>query len=99
MVLTPLINAEGLTFFGFLIGNLVGEAVSGWLSDIIISRRTKANGGIYEPEMRLTVLPLGVFFSVTGLILWGIFIAIDTPWMGPVITAGRARYVDLIVII
>ncbi|GJJ13040.1 hypothetical protein Clacol_007289 [Clathrus columnatus] len=80
---------QGLTFFGFLIGCLIGETLAGKLSDVIVSRRTKANKGIFEPEMRLTAFPLGVFFMATGLLLWGIFVDIPTPWIGPVFVGGE----------
>lgn len=84
------INVEtGLTFIGFLIGSLIGETLAGGLSDLIVARRTKANKGAFEPEMRLAALPFSIFFLATGLLLWGIFVDIPTPWIGPVFVGGK----------
>lgn len=49
---SPLI--QGLLFLGLLIGTLVAEvSCSGRLSDAIVGRLAKRNGGIRVPEMRL----------------------------------------------
>ncbi|GJJ15321.1 hypothetical protein Clacol_009597 [Clathrus columnatus] len=71
-----------------LLGCLIGEIFAGRLSDTIIVRRTISGGAIFEPAMRLYLLPLGVILLTTGLLLWGVFVNIKIPWYGPVIMEG-----------
>ncbi|GJJ15320.1 hypothetical protein Clacol_009596 [Clathrus columnatus] len=78
----------GLAYFGLFLGSQIGEIFAGRLSDTIIVRRTRLGGAIFEPAMRLYFLPLGVISLTTGLLLWGIFVDIKTPWYGPVIMEG-----------
>ncbi|GLA05980.1 hypothetical protein AnigIFM60653_006501 [Aspergillus niger] len=66
---SPLI--QGLLFLGLLIGTLVAEvSCSGRLSDAIVGRLAKRNGGVRVPEMRLwlaypaIVLTAGVYIPI-----------------------------------
>ncbi|KAH7136439.1 putative MFS multidrug transporter [Dactylonectria macrodidyma] len=47
------IGITGLVYLSLLIGYMVGLAIFSSLSDKTVVRMTKANGGVYEPEMRL----------------------------------------------
>lgn len=47
------IGLTGLVYLTLLIGYMAGLAVFSTLSDKTVVRMTKANGGVYEPEMRL----------------------------------------------
>ncbi|KPM34958.1 hypothetical protein AK830_g11606 [Neonectria ditissima] len=47
------IGITGIVYLTLLIGYMAGLAVFSTLSDKTVVRMTKANGGVYEPEMRL----------------------------------------------
>jgi hypothetical protein len=51
----------GLAYVGVGLGFLIGLALVARLSDATVIRMTKANNGIFEPEMRL---PSCVFFAM-----------------------------------
>ncbi|RAH56243.1 MFS transporter [Aspergillus piperis CBS 112811] len=77
---SPLI--QGLLFLGLLIGTLVAEvSCSGRLSDAIVGRLAKRNGGIRVPEMRLWLAYPAIILTAIGLILWGISIDKAYHWM------------------
>ncbi|XRM45399.1 hypothetical protein ABZX51_008495 [Aspergillus tubingensis] len=77
---SPLI--QGLLFLGLLIGTLVAEvSCSGRLSDAIVGRLAKRNGGIRVPEMRLWLAYPAIALTAIGLILWGISIDKAYHWM------------------
>lgn len=80
----------GLSFIGFLVGCLAGELLSGKLSDVIVAHRTRRNGGVFVPEMRLTPLPAGLVLLPLGILLWGVFIQMKAPWIAPVVAGGIA---------
>jgi MFS family permease len=54
------LGVTGLVYICMGLGNLAGWAVVTATSDKGVVRRTKANDGIFEPEMRL---PLSIYFS------------------------------------
>jgi hypothetical protein len=78
----------GLTFLGLLVGALIGESLSGRLSDYIVAKKVKNNGGIFVPEMRLTMLPVALVLIPIGLFLWGALVSVPTHWIGPVVAGG-----------
>ncbi|KAH7160320.1 putative MFS multidrug transporter [Dactylonectria estremocensis] len=47
------IGITGLVYLSLLVGYMAGLAIFSTLSDKTVVRMTKANGGVYEPEMRL----------------------------------------------
>lgn len=77
---TPLI--QGLLFIGLLLGTLFAELfIGGRLSDVIVARLAKKNGGVRLPEMRLWLAyPAGLLTSL-GLIVWGISVDKAYHWM------------------
>lgn len=77
---TPLI--QGLLFIGLLLGTLLAEVlVGGRLSDMIVSRLAKKNGGVRLPEMRLWLAyPAGLLTAI-GLIVWGISVDKAYHWI------------------
>lgn len=63
------LGISGLVYFALLIGNAGGVFIFSKFSDKTIVRMTRANGGVYEPEMRLPsciwfalVLPIPFFW-------------------------------------
>ena len=77
---TPLI--QGLLFIGLLLGTLFAELfVGGRLSDVIVARLAKKNGGVRLPEMRLWLAyPAGLLTAI-GLIVWGISVDKAYHWI------------------
>lgn len=61
----------GLAYIGLGIGFFCGLAVVARISDKTVVRMTKANGGVFEPEMRLSAC---IFFAccvpVTFFLVW-----------------------------
>ncbi|OOF93173.1 hypothetical protein ASPCADRAFT_151615 [Aspergillus carbonarius ITEM 5010] len=77
---SPLI--QGLLFLGLLIGTLVAEvSCSGRLSDAIVGRLAKRNGGIRVPEMRLWLAYPAIGLTVVGLIVWGVSVDKGYHWI------------------
>lgn len=70
---------QGALLLGLLVGLLAAELFcSGHLSDKLMVRLTKKNGGERVPEMRLWLgIPAAVVCSI-GLLVWGL--SIDRQW-------------------
>lgn len=77
---SPLI--QGLLFIGLLLGTVLAEVlVGGRLSDVIVNRLAKKNGGVRLPEMRLWLAyPAGLLTAI-GLIVWGISVDRGYHWI------------------
>jgi len=77
---SPLI--QGLLFIGLLLGTLFAELlIGGRLSDVIVARLARKNGGVRMPEMRLWLAyPAGLLTAI-GLILWGVSVDKGYHWM------------------
>jgi MFS family permease len=77
---SPLV--QGLLFIGLLLGTVSSEVlVGGRLSDMIVSRLAKKNGGVRLPEMRLWLAyPAGLLTAI-GLIVWGISVDRNYHWI------------------
>ncbi|KAK0622557.1 major facilitator superfamily domain-containing protein [Immersiella caudata] len=79
------IGLTGLVYICMGAGNLAGWAVITAYSDSSVVRQTKANGGVFEPEMRL---PLSIFFSVCLPITffwYGWTAEYDVHWIWPIL--------------
>lgn len=73
---------QGLLFLGLLLGTLFSEILcSGRLSDSIVARLAKKNGGLRVPEMRLWLAYPAALLSAVGLIVWGISVDRAYHWM------------------
>ncbi|KAI9371809.1 major facilitator superfamily domain-containing protein [Aspergillus egyptiacus] len=73
---------QGLLFLGLLIGTVVSEVTcSGRLSDYIVGRLAKKNGGVRVAEMRLWLAYPAILLTVVGLILFGVSIDKSYHWM------------------
>lgn len=73
---------QGLLFVGLLLGTLSAEIfVGGRLSDVLVARLARKNGGVRLPEMRLWLAyPAGLLTSI-GLIVWGISVDRGYHWI------------------
>jgi hypothetical protein len=76
----------GLVWLSSVLGNLLGIPFGGHLSDWIADRGTQKNGGIREPEMRLSAVSIGMIAYPGSLLLYGLGVHFKAHWMVP--TAG-----------
>ena len=79
------LGLTGLVYICLGLGNLVGWAVITARSDRSVVRRTKENGGVFEPEMRL---PISIYFSVflpMTFFWYGWSAHYKTHWIVPII--------------
>lgn len=65
-------------------GSIIGETVSGPVSDKLLSLMNKRQGGNAEPEVRLYATWPGGFLLPAGVIIEGVCLQYHTHWMGPV---------------
>ncbi|KAJ6016331.1 hypothetical protein N7540_010922 [Penicillium herquei] len=82
----------GLIYISPFIGGLLGTAVAGKVSDIVVRFLTRRNGGIYEPEFRL-VMTIPIALSTTiGLMGFGWSAQIMDAWIVPTIFFGLISF-------
>lgn len=62
----------GLMLVGPFVGNAVGSLYGGFFGDWLVVRMARRNGGIFEPEFRLYVLPLPVLMIGAGMVIYGV---------------------------
>lgn len=63
-------SSVGYLFVGPFIGGLISSVVLGLISDPIVRFCIRKNNGVYEPEYRLLLCPIGLL-TVAGFIPWG----------------------------
>ena len=80
----------GLMSVAPFIGNTIGSLISGPISDWLVLRLAKRNGGIFEPEMRLWNLLGFAPFVPAGMLVFGYGLGNRLPWI--VIAVGYAIY-------
>ncbi|KAL4761207.1 putative MFS transporter [Aspergillus foveolatus] len=75
-------SIQGLLFIGLLLGTVVSEVLcSGRLSDALVARLTKRNGGVRVAEMRIWGVYPAILITAVGLILFGVSIDKSYHWM------------------
>ena len=75
--------STGLIYISPFIGGILGTAVAGKVSDIIVKAMSRRNGGLYEPEFRLLMaLPVAIT-TVIGLMGFGWSAQIHDHWIVP----------------
>ncbi|KAF7718728.1 Uncharacterized protein PECH_004290 [Penicillium ucsense] len=78
----------GLIYISPFVGGLLGTAVAGKVSDIVVRYMTRRNGGIYEPEFRLVMaLPIAISTTI-GLMGFGWSAQLMNSWIVPTIFFG-----------
>ncbi|RDW71563.1 hypothetical protein BP6252_08126 [Coleophoma cylindrospora] len=75
----------GLAYIGMGLGFLIGILIVGKTSDPTIIRLTKANNGVYEPEMRLATCLIFAFFIPVSFFWYGWSTETHTHWIVPII--------------
>ncbi|KAK4940941.1 hypothetical protein LTR66_014860, partial [Elasticomyces elasticus] len=78
----------GLVYLSPFIGAILGTAVAGKLSDVVVRFMARRNNGIYEPEYRLVMtLPI-VITTVAGLMGFGWSAQEHDAWIVPTVFFG-----------
>lgn len=78
----------GLVYISPFIGGVLGTAVAGRVSDIIVRYLARRNGGIYEPEFRLVMaIPVAVSTAI-GLMGFGWSAEERDQWIVPTLFFG-----------
>ncbi|KAF2724665.1 MFS general substrate transporter [Polychaeton citri CBS 116435] len=83
---TPL--QTGLVYISPFIGGVLGTAVAGKVSDLIVRYMSRRNGGIYEPEFRLVMAIPILLTTGIGLMGYGWSAQERDAWIVPTIFFG-----------
>ncbi|KAJ7762373.1 major facilitator superfamily domain-containing protein [Mycena maculata] len=75
--------AVGMTNIPAIVGTITGCVFWGWFSDWDLARRTRNNGGIREPEMRLWCILPGVAIGSVGIVIYAV--GAQRGWSWPII--------------
>ena len=78
----------GLVYISPFIGGVVGTAVAGKVSDIIVRFMSRRNGGVYEPEFRLVMAIPVTISTCVGLMGFGWSAEEKNNWIVPTIFFG-----------
>ncbi|OGM47763.1 MFS transporter [Aspergillus bombycis] len=82
----------GLVYISPFVGGLLGTAVAGKVSDVIVRYMTRRNGGVYEPEFRL-VMAIPIALSTTaGLMGFGWSAEERNAWIVPTVFFGLVSF-------
>ena len=78
----------GLVYISPFVGGILGTAVAGKVSDIIVRYMARKNGGVYEPEFRLVMaIPVAISTAI-GLMGFGWSAQEGDLWIVPTIFFG-----------
>jgi hypothetical protein len=80
--------SAGLIYLSPFLGGVLGTAVAGKVSDIIVRVMARRNGGLYEPEFRLVMAIPVAISTVIGLMGFGWSAQIHDAWIVPTIFFG-----------
>lgn len=78
----------GLMYISPFIGGVLGTAVAGKVSDIIVKAMARRNGGLYEPEFRLVMAIPILFTTLIGLMGYGWAAEERDNWIVPTVFLG-----------
>ncbi|KAI5364490.1 putative major facilitator superfamily, MFS transporter superfamily [Septoria linicola] len=78
----------GLVYISPFVGGILGTAVAGKVSDLIVRWLARRNGGIYEPEFRLIMAVPIAITTVIGLMGYGWSVQERDAWIVPTIFFG-----------
>ena len=78
----------GLVYLSPFIGGLLGTAVAGKVSDVIVRAMSRRNGGLYEPEFRLVMAIPIIITTVIGLMGFGWSVEERDHYMVPTVFFG-----------
>lgn len=78
----------GLVYLSPFIGGILGTAVAGRVSDIVVRFMARRNGGVYEPEFRLVMAGPVAIATAIGLMGFGWSAQERDKWIVPTIFFG-----------
>lgn len=78
----------GLVYISPFVGGILGTAVAGKVSDIIVKAMARRNGGLYEPEFRLVMAIPIALTTVIGLMGFGWSAEAGDAWIVPTVFFG-----------
>lgn len=82
----------GLVYLSPFVAGILGTAVAGKVSDIIVRSMAKRNGGVYEPEFRLVMaIPMAIS-TTAGLMGFGWSAQNRDAWIVPTIFFGIVSF-------
>ncbi|KAK9777312.1 putative Major facilitator superfamily (MFS) profile domain-containing protein [Seiridium cardinale] len=84
--------ATGLVYISPFIGGILGTAVAGRVSDVIVKAMARRNGGLYEPEFRLVMAAPIAVTTVIGLMGFGWSANINDHWIVPTVFFGIVSF-------
>ncbi|KAL2131993.1 hypothetical protein VTI74DRAFT_4325 [Chaetomium olivicolor] len=73
----------GLVYISPFVGGILGSAVAGRVSDIVVKAMARRNGGLYEPEFRLVMAIPIALTTIIGLMGFGWSAQVHDHWMVP----------------
>ncbi|KAJ2895415.1 hypothetical protein MKZ38_006601 [Zalerion maritima] len=82
----------GLVYISPFIGGILGSAVAGKFSDVIVKLLSRRNGGLYEPEFRLIMAFPVAITTVMGLMGFGWSAEAGNHWMVPTFFFGLISF-------
>lgn len=82
----------GLVYVSPFVGGVLGTAVAGKFSDVIVRYMARKNGGVYEPEFRLVMaIPIAITTTI-GLMGYGWSAQERDAWIVPTIFFGLISF-------
>jgi MFS family permease len=78
----------GLVYISPFVGGILGTAVAGKVSDLIVRWMARRNGGVYEPEFRLVMAIPITLTTVIGLMGYGWSAHERDAWIVPTVFFG-----------
>ncbi|KAJ7053989.1 major facilitator superfamily domain-containing protein [Mycena amicta] len=88
--------AVGMTNIPAIVGTVSGCVFWGWLSDWDLARRTRNNGGVREPEMRLWLILPGVVLGSVGIVIYAVGAQRGWSWQVILIIGNTLNFFGLI---
>lgn len=82
----------GLVYISPFIGGVLGTAVAGKVSDVIVKAMARRNGGLYEPEFRLVMAVPITITTVIGLMGFGWSAEERDAWIVPTVFFGIVSF-------
>ena len=82
----------GLVYISPFVGGILGTAVAGKVSAVIVKAMARRNGGLYEPEFRLVMAFPVAITTVIGLMGFGWSAQVGNHWMVPTAFFGIVSF-------
>lgn len=82
----------GLVYISPFVGGILGTAVAGRVSDILVRHLARRNNGTYEPEFRLLMTVPILITTVAGLIGFGWSASARDNWIVPTLFFGLISF-------